>query len=426
MATISPDELRAAIEEERDAGIALLMDLVRAQSTVGQEQGALGVLEGALEELGFSVRRIPIPSEIGSDPLAGIPQGSYEGRYDVLGEMPRTGAPTLLLNGHIDVVPADAKSWNRDPFSPWIQDGWLYGRGAGDMKAGLVMAIMALRALKRLAPNSIAHDLSFLGVIEEECTGNGTLGALRAGIDADVVVLPEPTDLSVLLGGVSITWLEVEITFGGGHAESSGRLEQPSVVLTGLIGALRALEDELNAHPAPPFDQLGRPYNLNIGEVSLGDWPSSVPSRLKLGLRVAHDGTVSHDETQRLVEARIDTVISELRSVRSCAVRQSGFRTEAHHIEHDHPLVSAITQAHAELHGSAPHASVIGSTTDARFYLNQAGIPAVCFGPVVRNMHGTNECVELDSIITGAQTLANFIWKYQTADGLRGYSEGRW
>ncbi|MGC8481888.1 MAG: M20/M25/M40 family metallo-hydrolase [Acidimicrobiales bacterium] len=426
MTSIDPDVLRAAIEEERDAGIALLMDLVRAQSTVGQEQGALRVLESTLEELGFSIRRIPIPSDIGADPLAGIPQGPYEGRFEVLGEMPRTGGATLLLNGHIDVVPADDKSWERDPFSPWTHDGWLYGRGAGDMKAGLVMAIMALRALRHLAPECIDHDISFLGVIEEECTGNGTLAALRAGVQADVVVLPEPTDLSVLLGGVSITWLEVEITFGGGHAESSGRLEQPSVVLTRLIDSFRALEDELNEHPAPPFDQLERPYNLNIGEVRLGDWPSSVPSRLKLGLRVAHDGTVNHDETQRLVEARVNTVISELRSVRSCIVRQSGFRTEAHHIDNDHPLVRAITQAHTELHGSAPHASVIGSTTDARFYLNQAGIPAVCFGPIVRNMHGTNECVELDSITKGAQTLANFIWKYQTAGGLGGYTEGRW
>jgi acetylornithine deacetylase len=426
MAPVTPETLRAAIDDESEAGIALLMELVRAPSTVGQEQGALAVFEGALSELGFQVRRVPIPAHIGDDPLAGVPQGSYDGRYDVLGEMPRTGAPTLLLNGHIDVVPADPRSWERDPFSPWIQDGWLYGRGAGDMKAGFVMAIMALRALRRLAPDSIDHDLTFLGVIEEECTGNGTLAALRAGIHADAVVLPEPTDLAVLLGGVAITWLAVEITFGGGHAESSSRMEQPSVVLTTLIDALRELEDEFNAHPSEPFDRLGRPYNLNIGQIQLGDWSSSVPSRLQLGLRVAHDGSISHDETQHLVEARIGKVISGLHSVRSSVVRQSGFRTEAHHLDESHPLVKGIVHAHHDLYGEDPPAVLIGSTTDARFYLNQAGIPALCYGPIVRNMHGTDESVELASISKGAATLANFIWKYQTNGGLGGLTEGRW
>jgi acetylornithine deacetylase len=71
-----------------------------------------------------------------------------------------------------------------------------------------------------------------------------------------------------------------------------------------------------------------------------------------------------------------------------------------------------MINAHVDVHGSAPETRVLGSTTDARYYINQLGVPALCFGPVVKNIHGSNECVELASIEAGAMTLARFILNY--------------
>src|SRR4029077_8016732 len=87
------------------------------------------------------------------------------------------------------------------PSEPRRDGDRLYGRGAGDMKGGFAMATLALDALLAVAPDAIAGALSFLSVNEEECTGNGTLAAARAGVLADAVILPEPTGLDMLLAG---------------------------------------------------------------------------------------------------------------------------------------------------------------------------------------------------------------------------------
>jgi len=166
---------------------------------VGREHEAQGVVEQELKRLGFEVERLPIPDGIATDPLAGVPQLSYDGRFDVIGRSAAGQGPSLLLNGHIDVVPAEQPDrWASPPFEPRRDGDRLYGRGAGDMKGGLAMAVLALDALRATAPDAIAGPLTFVSVIEEECTGNGTLAAARAGVLADAVILPEPTGLELL------------------------------------------------------------------------------------------------------------------------------------------------------------------------------------------------------------------------------------
>ena len=83
---------------------------------------------------------------------------------------------------------------------PSRRDGWLYGRGAGDMKCGFAMGVLALRALRAAGADGDLGPLTFVAAIEEECTGNGTLAAIEAGGLADAVVVLEPTDLNLLRG----------------------------------------------------------------------------------------------------------------------------------------------------------------------------------------------------------------------------------
>src|SRR5690606_36061188 len=127
--------------------------------------------------------------------------------------------PSLLLNGHIDVVPpGDLSRWTTPPFEPVRRDGWMFGRGTGDMKGGFAMGWLALDSLVRVDPSVLRGDLALLAVIEEECTGNGTLAACRAGPLADAVVLLEPTDLDLLAAGVGVLWFELELHGSAGHA----------------------------------------------------------------------------------------------------------------------------------------------------------------------------------------------------------------
>ena len=99
-------------------------------------------------------------------------------------------------------------------------------------------------------------------------------------------------------------------------------------------------------------------------------------------------------------------------------VRAAGFRAEGYLLDGSHPLAGALAAAHQSAHGQPPRRFVLGSTTDARIYVNQYGVPAVAYGPRTRNIHATDEAVELDSIVAGARTLARFLAGYYATGGL--------
>jgi acetylornithine deacetylase len=235
-------------------------------------------------------------------------------------------------------------------------------------------------------------------------------------------VLLEPTDLGLLLGGTGILWAEIEIAGVAGHAESADRAVNPVRFVPAILRALAGLEDELNQPGDDPvFDRLPRPYNVNVGTVAAGDWPSSVPARARLGVRVGFPRRWTLDEAfDRVRSAVLGAAAADpWLASHPPSVRPAGFRAEGYLIDDGHPLVTALAAAHASAHGGAPRRIVLGSTTDARYYLNQFGVPAVAYGPRSRNIHGTDEAVELASIVCGARTMARFIAGFFMSGGLR-------
>jgi len=296
------------------------------------------------------------------------------------------------------------------------------------MKGGFAMGLLAVAALGRAAPGALAGELGFLSVIEEECTGNGTLAACHAGVLGDAAVLLEPTGLGLLLGGVGVLWAEIEIAGVPAHAEAADRAVNPVRYLPLILQALAGLEEELNTGPADPaFREIARPYNINVGVVTAGDWASSVPARARLRVRVGFPRGWTADEAFGRVEAAVrraaagDAWLAD----HPPRLRQTGFRAEGYLLASDHPLANAMAGAHASAHGGPPERTVTGATTDARYYLNRFGVPALAYGPAARNIHATDEAVELASIVRGAQTLARFIAGFFAAGGLPGEPLGQ-
>ena len=416
---IDPSDLDEAIVRGSERAFAFLERLVAAPSTVGDENRAQDVVGGELARLGFDVRSLPIPAEIGEDPLAGVPQGSYEGRCDVVGTSGDGDGPSLLLNGHIDVVPAnEPELWTAPPFTPRIEEGWLYGRGSGDMKGGFAMATLALEAVLSLAPDVVRGSLSFLSVIEEECTGNGTLAAARAGVLADAVLLPEPTGLQLLLAGIGIVWLDVMVEGRAAHAQSADTAVNAIDAALVVMEALRELEHDMNAHvDEPALNGATHPYNVNVGTLHAGDWGSSVPARARMTVRVGHPTAWGADEAERRVRDAVDEACAHhpWLSEHPPSIRPSGFRAEGYALDPGHALARRVAAAHAEAHGAPAELVGAPSTTDARLYLNHFDTPAVCYGPRAQRIHGIDECVELDSIVDGARTLARFVAGWFTA-----------
>jgi acetylornithine deacetylase len=414
-------EVDGAIEAGASDAFAFLERLIRARSTVGEEAEAQAVVAGELARLGFEVGKVPVPEQTPQQPAAGVAQCSYAGRDNVLGRLNPGRSPSLLFNGHIDVVPADGAVWSGDPYVPVTADGWMRGRGAGDMKGGFAMGALALAALRRVMPEAITGELGFLSVIEEECTGNGTLAACQAGVLGDAVVLLEPTSLELLLGGVGVLWIEIEAEGVPAHAEAADRAVNPVRSLPALLGAVAALEQEIAAEAGDPaFAGVASPYNVNPGVIRAGDWASSVPARVRMRVRVGFPRAWTAAQAFGRAQAAVARAAAgdPWLAGHPPVVRQTGFRAEGYLLGSDHPLVAAVGGAHAAAHGSPPACRVLGSTTDARYYLNQFGTPALAYGPRAHGIHAPDEAVELASIVRGAKTLARFIIAFYAGGGL--------
>jgi acetylornithine deacetylase len=403
----------AEIDSLAEGAFAFLERLVAEPSVVGEEAGAQAVVAAELERLGFAVDLLEVPESIASDPLAGAPQRPYAGRPVVVGRLSGGDGPTLLVNGHVDVVPSGwPELWSSPPFAPVRRDGWLHGRGAGDMKCGFAMVLLAVEALRRAAPEALRGTLVFVSAIEEECTGNGTLASIRAGALGDAVLLPEPTGLDLLLGGAGVLWCDVAVSGRAGHAHEADAGANPILACLALGAGLRALEDDLNRGRA---DGEARCV-VNVGTIEGGDWRSSAPVGARLGVRVGFPPEWTADAAESAVRAAVAAAAaaSSWPQGLSATVGFPGFRAVGYDLDPDIALVRLLADAHESVHGNRPSPQRLATTTDARHYLNELALPALCYGPRVRDIHGVDEAVELASIVAGARTLTRFIPAFMT------------
>ena len=370
-----PARVDAEIDALAESSFAFLERLVAEPSTLGGEAGAQAVVAAELERIGFAVELLEVPEAIGTDTLAGVPQLSYAGRPVVVGRLAAGDGPTLLCNAHVDVVPAETpERWSTGPFTPTRRDGWLYGRGAGDMKCGFAMVLLAVEALRRAEPGAIGGTLAFVSAIEEECTGNGTLAALRAGVLGDAVVLPEPTGLEILVGGSGVLWCDFAVSGRAGHAHDAQSGANPILACLALVDALRALEIELNAARGEGEEHCA----INVGTISGGDWRSSSPTGARLGVRVGFPAEWDVAAAQRAVREALERATSapgwpagrerdaQLRRLPRGRLRAS---------IPEHALVRSVADAHEAVHGNRPQPFRLASTTDARHYLNELAMP---------------------------------------------------
>ena len=198
--------------------------LVREPSTLENEASAVKVAAEELKRLSFNPVSVPInPTELAKHPgFAPVPWG-YEGRKNVVAVRGAddTGGHSLLFNGHLDVVSPEPRDfWDRDPFDPVVKNGWLYGRGSGDMKSGVAAMTYAVHAVE-MAGFGLRGPVTIETVIEEECCGNGALACLEAGYDAEAVLIPEPLGPTILTSQLGVLWFKVSVRGVPVHVQSA-------------------------------------------------------------------------------------------------------------------------------------------------------------------------------------------------------------
>jgi len=407
------DEILAAVAAEQPATEQLLIDLVQAPTLLGDERSGQEVMRAAFADLGLSPREIPLDARALRENRGASPfSWDVEGKFNVIAEWGPSrsaGGRSLILNGHIDVVdPGPADMWASPPFVARRDGDWLYGRGAGDMKAGLVAIVGAVRGLRRLNLVPLA-PVELQCVVEEECTGNGAFQCVLSGRPADAAILTEPTSLTIQTSQVGVLWFQVVLRGRPAHAGDAMLGANAIEATIPLIAALRALEAELNVAPPAPYDVYEHPINLNVGMIRGGDWPSTVAAESVLHCRLALFPGASVDELKTRVEDTVVAAAAALPGGFGARVAYDGFACEGYTLEPGAPLVAALGDAANRAIGTRPALIASTATTDARSFALYAGTPAVCFGPHAESIHGVDERVSLPSVLQTAQALALFI-----------------
>jgi acetylornithine deacetylase len=398
----------------------LLTDLVAAPTVLGQEEPGQALMAQAFADCGLEPVDVAMDAAaIRADPHHSPFSWTVEGKRNVVATWaagdPSPRGRSLVLNGHVDVVPpASAALWSSDPFAARRDGDWLYGRGSGDMKAGLVAMTGAVRAL-RAAGVQLQGDVHLQSVVEEECTGNGALQCLLAGhgAGADAAVLTEPHHDHFTIAQVGVLWFHVDVRGVPAHAARAAALGHNALdAAQRVLVALRGLEDELNAERGEHdhYRDLEHPINLNPGVLAGGDWPSTVPAECTLSCRLALYPGQGPAVLRRRVEAAVARAAAAdpFLSAHPPVVRYDGFSCEGSVVAADEPVVLALGDAYRAVHGQAPALRATTATTDARHFVRR-GIPAICFGPRAEDIHGIDERVSMTSMTEVATVLAHFV-----------------
>lgn len=413
------DAITAAVESGFDDETRFLADFVRIPSLRFEEGPAQDFIAAALRARGYKVDDWTIRlSDLAHLKGFGPIMGDFSRARSVVGSHhpAEVKGRSLILQGHLDVVPAGPdEMWSTPPFDPVIKDGWMYGRGAGDMKAGTVAALFALDAI-RAAGYEPAAPLHFQSVIEEESTGLGALSTLQRGYRADVAVLPEPSNFSINHAQVGALWFQLRVRGRPVHVAVAG--EGSNAIMAGydVIRALQGLEAEWNLRAAdhPVYADVHHPLNFNAGKIKGGDWASSVPAWCDIDCRMGVLPGQDLEQAKAEIEACVAGASRDhpFLSNNPPEVVWNGFQAEGYVLDDSaDPALAVMQDAYGKVFGADAvlHRNKMTALTDTRFYGLYYDIPAFCIGPRAENIHGFDERVDLGSVRELTKVLALFI-----------------
>lgn len=357
--------------------LTITQNLIRCPSVTPADAGALGVLETLLRAAGFDVHRVRF-SEPGTADIDNL--------YARIG----TAAPHICFAGHTDVVPAgDEAAWTHGPFSGDVKDGFLYGRGAVDMKGGIGAAVAATLAYLAANGGKPKGSISFLITgDEEDIAVNGTIKLLKWAADRgekfDHCVLGEPSNVDTMGDCIKIGRrgsLNGTLIVDGvqGHAAYPHRAMNPIPHMAQMITALLADPlDRGNAH--------FQASNLEFTSVDVGNRASNViPAQVKAKFNIRYNDIHTEDSLKELVEGRMTKAMGNHIKAH-IAWEPSNAKS---FITRPGPFIDTVVAAVKEITGRTPDLNTGGGTSDARFITNYCEV--VEFGLVGRSMHAVDE-----------------------------------
>ncbi|MGH6988266.1 MAG: succinyl-diaminopimelate desuccinylase [Stellaceae bacterium] len=357
--------------------VALAEALIRRPSVTPRDEGALPHLAGLLEGLGFrcTLKEFAAP---GTAPVLNL--------YARLG----TGGRNFCFAGHTDVVPPGApESWDSDPFTPATRDGFLYGRGAADMKSAIACFVAAVDRFLAERGREFGGSISLLITGDEEGVSiNGTRKLLDwivgEGERLDACLVGEPTSVAQLGDMVKIGRrgsLNATLTVPGvqGHTAYPHLADNAAHRLVGMLAALLAAPlDQGSAH--------FQPSTLQISTIDIGNPATNViPGEARAVFNIRFNDRWTSDSVTHWIRDQLDPLGGRY----DLKMQVSG----ESFLLPPGELSDLLGRAIAAETGRTPELSTSGGTSDARFIHRFS--PVAEFGMVGATMHKANECVSV-------------------------------
>lgn len=359
--------------------VTLTQDLVRCPSVTPLDEGALGILQSALEPLGFVCERL-VFQEPGTEPVDNL--------YARWG----TSGPTIGFAGHTDVVPVgDEGAWSHRPFNADIADGLLYGRGAADMKSGIAAFVAAAARLIERAPPDGSIALIITGD-EEALAVNGTVKMVdwmqARGERVDFCLVGEPSSTERLGDAIKIGRrgsMNARLAVEGiqGHSAYPHLADNAASRMVRLLGAI---VDE----PLDEGSEHYEPSNLAITSIDIGNKATNIiPGRAEAAINVRFNDHHSGASVQKWLTDRFETV--DDRFSLSCRISGEPFFTPPGQ------YTELVANAVSDIVGQRPHFSTGGGTSDGRFIKDIC--PVIELGVINASIHKVDEHVATADIV---------------------------
>lgn len=404
-----------AVDLLRDELTAFLQALVRTPSVTGSEQAAQLMIAAKYRSLGLVTDIV----ESTHAALDGHPAFSDDGiafveRINVIGRWPGTGGGrSLILNGHIDVVPpGDSARWTVDPWSGAIHDGRLYGRGACDMKSGLCSVVFAIQALQSIGFHP-AGDVLAQSVVAEETGGIGTLTTIVHGYRADACIIAEPTNLKMWTAQSGALTFRITIHGLAAHAAMKSQGVSAIEAFVPILTMLQRLDVERHRRfQHPLFEDPSNIAPISVGILRAGDWHSTVPAVLVAEGRFGVFPGESVDAARAALVQALDEEAARHPWLATHPPQLEWFegQFESGEVPVDAAIVQALARGHQRVTATDAVVGAVSSGTDARLFTRHAEIPTVLYGPGdVAQAHAADEFVSIDEVVQCTKVLAHTI-----------------
>ncbi|MDX6588879.1 MAG: succinyl-diaminopimelate desuccinylase [Solirubrobacterales bacterium] len=328
---------------------------------------AAGFIKGWLEARGIEAER---------DEVRGLPV--------IRAEVGPESAPTVVLHGHIDVVPG-----LRDQFEPRIEGDRLYGRGAYDMKGALAAMLVTAAAMRD--QRGVRVRLGIVGDEEsEEGEERGSDHLVDSGFTGDFAITGEPTDLHIGVEAKGVLALRLQVAGTAAHGATPWLGDN---AVLNAIDVFRSIESlPFARHSSELFD---RP-SINLGRIWGGDALNKVPDLCVIDVDIRY-----------LPDQDPTAVLDEVRGIDGIEAASLFTRPPAT-VDRESIFVRALRQSAAEHHDGEPMSVGRDGASDAVSFL-RVGVPAVEFGPVGAGHHGPREWVSVSSLEAYRQALESFL-----------------